>query len=155
VIFDQGYSRDQTCHDGYWRIDSTGNCFAGLYGQHWYSSRTNVRLEDKMGGHFMTQSLKRRWQLEKIWQNKKFFSAEHFSNSIGRCHVCLDSAQACKYLNRSISRLADKSNFFNCGMKFLGGTIGQCKHIRRYVFWNQNAAGVLQVPLILSVWDDE
>ena len=40
-------------------------------------------------------------------------------------------------------------------MKWLGGTIGNASTSEGLFFETINAAGVLQVPMVMSVWDDE
>src|SRR5210317_2592361 len=65
----------------------------------------------------------------------------------------LGLAQASKvYRNRSIK---GSSKFSVSGDEIAWGTIGNASTSEGLFFETINAAGVLQVPMVMSVWDDE
>ena len=66
----------------------------------------------------------------------------------------LGLAQASK-IYRNIPEIAHKSNFSVDGNEISWGTIGNASTSEGLFFETINAAGVLQVPVVLSVWDDE
>jgi pyruvate/2-oxoglutarate/acetoin dehydrogenase E1 component len=49
----------------------------------------------------------------------------------------------------------DSSNFSNNGNEVAWGTIGNASTSEGIFFETVNAAGVLQVPMVISIWDDE
>ncbi|MCB0468455.1 MAG: transketolase, partial [Aequorivita sp.] len=66
----------------------------------------------------------------------------------------LGLAQASKIF-RNVKGIEDKTNFSINGNEVAWGTIGNAS-TSEGLFWETiNAAGVLQVPMVMSVWDDE
>src|SRR5690625_1548520 len=66
--------------------------------------------------------------------------------------ICL--AQASK-LYRNLDELKHLTKFSKGGREIAWGTIGDAS-TSEGIFWETlNAAGVLQVPMVISVWDDE
>ena len=66
----------------------------------------------------------------------------------------LGLAQASKIFRRE-EKLKNKTNFSNNGNEIAWGTIGNASTSEGLFFETINAAGVLQVPMVISVWDDE
>jgi pyruvate/2-oxoglutarate/acetoin dehydrogenase E1 component len=63
-------------------------------------------------------------------------------------------AQASK-IYRNVSVLPKKNKFSENGNEIAWGTIGNASTSEGLFFETINAAGVLQVPMVMSVWDDE
>jgi pyruvate/2-oxoglutarate/acetoin dehydrogenase E1 component len=66
----------------------------------------------------------------------------------------LGLAQASK-IYRNVKGLEDKTKFSINGNEVAWGTIGNASTSEGLFFETINAAGVLQVPVVMSVWDDE
>ncbi|WP_047245537.1 alpha-ketoacid dehydrogenase subunit alpha/beta [Maribacter thermophilus] len=147
--FRSGYYRDQTF------MMATGllkpkDFFHGLY------ATTNIEKEPmsagrQMGGHFVTYSLNEDGSWKDLTKQKN--SSSDISCTAGQMPRLLGLAQASK-VYRELRDL-DSSKFSNNGNEVAWGTIGNAS-TSEGMFWETiNAAGVLQVPLILSIWDDE
>jgi pyruvate/2-oxoglutarate/acetoin dehydrogenase E1 component/TPP-dependent pyruvate/acetoin dehydrogenase alpha subunit len=106
----------------------------------------------QMGGHFMTHSLYEDGSWKDLTKQKN--SSADISPTASQMPRMLGLAQASN-IYRSIPELADKSNFSVNGNEISWGTIGNASTSEGLFFETINAAGVLQVPIILSVWDDE
>src|SRR5690606_4600413 len=65
----------------------------------------------------------------------------------------LGLAQASK-IYRQVKGI-DTANFSNEGNEVAWGTIGNASTSEGLFFETINAAGVLQVPMVISIWDDE
>ena len=63
-------------------------------------------------------------------------------------------AQASKYYRTHANEIG-QNNFSNNGNEVAWGTIGNASTSEGLFFETINAAGVLQVPMVMSVWDDE
>ena len=125
--------------------------FAGLYG-HTDISQEPMSAGRQMGGHFVTHSLNDDGSWKDLTKQKN--SSADISPTAAQMPRMLGLAQASS-IYRSIPELADKSNFSIGGNEISWGTIGNASTSEGLFFETINAAGVLQVPLILSVWDDE
>jgi len=125
--------------------------FAGLYG-HTDISQEPMSAGRQMGGHFVTHSLNEDGSWKDLTKQKN--SSADISPTASQMPRMLGLAQASN-IYRSIPELADKSNFSIGGNEISWGTIGNASTSEGLFFETINAAGVLQVPLILSVWDDE
>lgn len=145
-----GYYRDQTFMMAIGEL-TIQQFFAGLY------AHANIEADPmsagrQMGGHFTTHSLND----DGTWKNltvQKNSSAD-ISPTAGQMPRLLGLAQASKVF-RNIKDFKNKSNFSNNGNEVAWGTIGNAS-TSEGIFWETiNAAGVLQVPLVMSVWDDE
>src|SRR5690606_12736015 len=72
----------------------------------------------------------------------------------GQMPRLLGLAQASKIF-RNVKGLEDKTQYSIHGNEIAWGTIGNAS-TSEGLFWETiNAAGVLQVPMVMSVWDDE
>jgi len=148
--FRSGYYRDQTfmMAIGAMNIEQF---FAGLYGH------TDINFDPmsagrQMGGHFATHSLDANGNWNNLTQQKN--SSADISPTAGQMPRLLGLAQASKIF-RNVKGLEDKTNFSINGNEVAWGTIGNASTSEGLFFETINAAGVLQVPMVMSVWDDE
>ena len=147
--FRSGYYSDQTFMFaiGKYKISEF---FAGLY------AYTDINEEPfsagrQMGGHFVTHSLND----DGTWKNlsEQYNSACDLSPTAGQIPRLLGLAQASK-VYKNITKLHDNSQFSNKGNEVAWGTIGNASTSEGLFYETINAAGVLQVPMVISVWDD-
>jgi pyruvate/2-oxoglutarate/acetoin dehydrogenase E1 component/TPP-dependent pyruvate/acetoin dehydrogenase alpha subunit len=148
--FRSGYYRDQTFMMAIGEL-TIQEFFAGLYG-HTDISQEPMSAGRQMGGHFMTHSLNEDGSWKDLTKQKN--SSADISPTASQMPRMLGLAQASN-IYRSIPELANKSNFSINGNEISWGTIGNASTSEGLFFETINAAGVLQVPIILSVWDDE
>lgn len=148
--FRSGYYRDQTFMMAIGEL-TMQQFFAGLYG-HTDVEQEPMSAGRQMGGHFMTHSLNEDGSWKDLTQQKN--SSADISPTASQMPRMLGLAQA-STIYRSIPELADKSNFSIGGNEISWGTIGNASTSEGLFFETINAAGVLQVPIVLSVWDDE
>ncbi|NDC29115.1 MAG: transketolase, partial [Crocinitomicaceae bacterium] len=127
--------------------------FASLY------AHTDLEFEPQsagrqMGGHFSTRNLDENGEWQNLMSKKN--SAADISPTAGQMPRLLGLALASKmYRNNSQLRdLSEFKNFSNEGNEVAFGTIGDAS-TSEGPFWETiNAAGVLQVPMVMSIWDD-
>jgi pyruvate/2-oxoglutarate/acetoin dehydrogenase E1 component/TPP-dependent pyruvate/acetoin dehydrogenase alpha subunit len=148
--FRSGYYRDQTFMMAIGEL-SIQQFFAGLYGH------TDINQEPmsggrQMGGHFTTHSLEEDGSWKNLTTQKN--SSADISPTAAQMPRLLGLAQASK-VYRNNSEIKNKSNFSIDGNEISWGTIGNASTSEGVFFETINAAGILQVPMILSVWDDE
>ncbi len=148
--FRSGYYRDQTFMMAIGAL-TPQQFFAGLYG-HTDISQEPMSAGRQMGGHFGTHSINEDGSWKDLTKQKN--SSADISPTASQMPRMLGLAQASN-IYRSIPKLAHKSNFSIGGNEISWGTIGNASTSEGLFFETINAAGVLQVPLILSVWDDE
>jgi pyruvate/2-oxoglutarate/acetoin dehydrogenase E1 component/TPP-dependent pyruvate/acetoin dehydrogenase alpha subunit len=148
--FRSGYYRDQTFMMAIGEL-TLANFFAGLYGN------TDIKQEPmsagrQMGGHFVTHSLND----DGSWKNltKQKNSSADISPTAAQMPRLLGLAQASK-IYREINNIPNQKNFSNEGNEIAWGTIGNASTSEGVFFETINAAGVLQVPMLISIWDDE
>ncbi len=147
--FRSGYYRDQTFMMAIGLLKPK-DFFHGLY------ATTDIEKEPmsagrQMGGHFVTYSLNEDGSWKDLTKQKN--SSSDISCTAGQMPRLLGLAQASK-VYRELKDL-DSSKFSNNGNEVAWGTIGNAS-TSEGMFWETiNAAGVLQVPMILSIWDDE
>ena len=147
--FRSGYYRDQTFMMAIAQM-STQQMFAALYGH------TDVAEEPasggrQMGGHFATRNLNEDGSWKNLMESKN--SSADISCTSGQMPRLLGLAQASK-VYRNHKDLQNWSSFTNKGNEIAFGTIGNASTSEGAFFETINAAGVLQVPMIMSVWDD-
>lgn len=147
--FRAGYYRDQTLMlaIGGLKIDEF---FAQLYAD------PNVEHDPssagrQMNSHFATRLLNDdgTWKVQTEMKN----TAADLSPTAGQMPKLLGLAQASKVYRQS-EELGQKTNFTNQGNEVAWGTIGDASTSEGHFWETMNAAGVLQVPLLISVWDD-
>ena len=144
-----GYYRDQTFMMAIGEL-TPEQFFAGLY------ANTNIELEPmsagrQMGGHFVTHSLNDNGSFKDL--TKQYNSSADISPTAGQMPRLLGLAQASK-IYREVNGI-NTTNFSDKGNEVAWGTIGNASTSEGLFFETINAAGVLQVPMIISVWDDE
>ena len=144
-----GYYRDQTFMMAIGEL-TMSQFFAGLY------ANTDLELEPmsagrQMGGHFATHSLND----DGSWKDltKQYNSSADISPTAGQMPRLLGLAQASKIF-RQVEGI-NTTNFSVNGNEVAWGTIGNASTSEGLFFETINAAGVLQVPMIISIWDDE
>ncbi|KJD34869.1 transketolase [Tamlana sedimentorum] len=144
-----GYYRDQTFMMAIGEFTKE-HFFAGLYAD------TDIKNEPmsagrQMGGHFVTHSLDDNGN----WKNltKQYNSSADISPTAAQMPRLLGLAQASKIF-RNVDGI-NKSKFSNNGNEVAWGTIGNASTSEGLFFETVNAAGVLQVPMVISIWDDE
>ena len=148
--FRSGYYRDQTFMMAIGEL-SIQQFFAGLYG-HTDLAHDPMSAGRQMGGHFTTHSIDENGNWKNLTQQKN--SSADISPTAGQMPRLLGLAQASK-IYRNVRGLEGFSNFSNQGNEVAWGTIGNASTSEGLFFETINAAGVLQVPMIISVWDDE
>lgn len=146
-----GYYRDQTF------MFATGNLsikqwFAGLY------AHTDLEYEPmsagrQMGGHFSTPFVKEDGSWRNLMEQKN--SSSDISPTGSQMPRLLGLAFASHfYRNNKDLQTSEFAKFSNKGNEVAFGTIGDAS-TSEGLFWETiNAAGVLQVPMLVSVWDD-
>ncbi|MAP80927.1 MAG: transketolase [Aequorivita sp.] len=145
-----GYYRDQTFMMAIGKL-TIEQFFAGLYA-HTDITADPMSAGRQMGGHFATHSLNEDGSWKNLTQQKN--SSADISPTAGQMPRLLGLAQASKIF-RNVSGIKDKTNFSINGNEVAWGTIGNAS-TSEGLFWEAiNAAGVLQVPMVMSVWDDE
>ena len=147
--FRSGYYRDQTFMMAIGQM-TIQQFFAGLYG-HTDLAHDPMSAGRQMGGHFATHSLDEKGNWKNLTQQKN--SSADISPTAGQMPRLLGLAQASK-IYRNVSGI-DQTNFSEKGNEVAWGTIGNASTSEGLFFETINAAGVLQVPMVMSVWDDE
>ncbi|MEP5340272.1 MAG: thiamine pyrophosphate-dependent enzyme [Algibacter sp.] len=144
-----GYYRDQTFMMAIGEL-TVEQFFAGLY------ANTDLTLEPmsagrQMGGHFVTHSLNENGDWNDL--TKQYNSSADISPTAGQMPRLLGLAQASKIYR--LDKDINASKFSVNGNEVAWGTIGNASTSEGLFFETINAAGVLQVPMVVSVWDDE
>ena len=143
-----GYYRDQTLLMAQGLL-SVSNIFASLYAD-LDLEREPMSGGRQMGGHFMTANKN---------QSNEWLNLSKIKNHSGdisptgsQMPRLLGLAQASKiYRNLKIK---NSKNFSDEGNEIAWGTIGNASTSEGMFFEAINAAGVLQVPMVISIWDD-
>ena len=146
--FRSGYYRDQTFMMAIGEL-TIQQFFAGLYG-HTDLEHDPMSAGRQMGGHFATHSLNEDGSWKDLTQQKN--SSADISPTAGQMPRLLGLAQASK-VYRTVKGI-DQTNFSNNGNEIAWGTIGNASTSEGIFFETINAAGVMQVPMVVSVWDD-
>ena len=147
--FRSGYYRDQTLLMAIGQL-TVQEFFAQLY------AHTDVEAEPasagrSMNGHFGTRSLNEDGSWKDLTKMKN--SSSDISPTAGQMSRLIGLAQASK-MYRNIKELASFTTFSDKGNEIAFGTIGDASTSEGQ-FWEAiNAMGVLQVPVVMSVWDD-
>lgn len=147
--FRSGYYRDQTFMMALGQL-TPKDFFHGLY------ATTDIKLEPmsagrQMGGHFGTHSLDEHGNWKNLTQQKN--SSADISPTASQMPRLLGLAQASK-IYRHVKDL-EGNRFSVKGNEVAWGTIGNASTSEGPFFETVNAAGVLQIPMVISVWDDE
>ena len=144
-----GYYRDQTFM---FAIEQTTiqQFFAQLY------AHTDVKHDPSSGGrlmnsHFATRFLNDRGEWKTLTDIKN--STSDVSCTAGQIARLIGLGYASK-LYRNNKGLSQYQDFSINGNEIAFGTIGNAATAEGHFFEAVNAAGVLQIPVIFSVWDD-
>ena len=148
--FRSGYYRDQTFMMAIGQL-SIKEFFAGLYG-HTDLDYEPMSAGRQMGGHFVTHSLHADGSWKNLTEQKN--SSSDISPTAAQMPRLLGLAYASK-IYRQVPGITNAENFSNEGNEIAWGTIGNASTSEGVFFETINAAGVLQVPMVMSVWDDE
>ena len=150
--FRSGYYRDQTLMMAISAL-TIEQYFAGLY------AHTDVAIEPQsagrqMGGHYATRNLDAQGQWKDLMSQKN--SSADISPTAGQMPRLLGLAQASKVYREhpTLKELEAFKKFTNGGNEVAFGTIGDASTSEGPFWETLNAAGVLQVPMVMSVWDD-
>tara|TARA_B100000963_G_C22630717_1_gene674813 strand:- start:1098 stop:3539 length:2442 start_codon:yes stop_codon:yes gene_type:complete len=150
--FRSGYYRDQTIMLAIEEL-TLEQYFSGLY------AHTDVSIEPQsagrqMGGHYATRNLDENGAWKNLMNQKN--SSADISPTAGQMPRLVGLAQASKVYreNKKLSALDQSKKFTNNGNEVAFGTIGDAS-TSEGPFWESiNAAGVMQIPIVMSVWDD-
>ncbi|SIN71354.1 alpha-ketoacid dehydrogenase subunit alpha/beta [Algoriphagus halophilus] len=147
--FRSGYYRDQTFMMAIGEL-TVQQYFSQLY------AHTNVEMEPAsagrlMNGHFATRSLHEDGSWKEL--TKMYNSAADISPTAAQMPKLLGLAYASKLFreNKGLKSFTDLS--IN-GNEVAWGTIGNASTSEGIFFEAINAAGVMQVPMVISIWDD-
>lgn len=148
--FRSGYYRDQTFMMAIGEL-SAQQFFAGLY------AHTDITIEPmsagrQMGGHFATHSINDDGSWKNLTTQKN--SSSDISPTAAQMPRLVGLAQASK-VYRNSSHLDHHKKFSNNGNEVAWGTIGNASTSEGVFFESINAAGVLEIPMVMSIWDDE
>ncbi|NDD50497.1 MAG: transketolase, partial [Flavobacteriia bacterium] len=145
--FRSGYYRDQTFMMAIGAL-TPAQFFASLYAD------TSVEREPssagrQMNGHFATRSLDENGAWKSLVDQKN--SSADISPTGGQMPRLLGLAQASKIYKA----LGIENGFSRKGQEVAWGTIGNASTSEGHFWEAMNAAGVMQLPLVMCVWDDE
>jgi len=145
-----GYYRDQTfmLASGMMKLEEI---FSMLYGD------TDINANPGNGGrlmnnHFASRSLDENGNWKNLVEQKN--SSSDSSPTASQMPRLLGLALASKYY-RENKALHKFKNFSKKGNEVAFGTIGDASTSEGHFFETINAAGVMQVPMAMSVWDDQ
>tara|TARA_X000000950_G_scaffold73465_2_gene91329 strand:+ start:4803 stop:7232 length:2430 start_codon:yes stop_codon:yes gene_type:complete len=147
--FRSGYYRDQTFMMAIKEL-SVKQFFAGLY------AHTDLEKEPhsggrQMGGHFSTRSVDNDGKWMDLVNRKN--SSSDISCTAAQMPRLIGLGLASK-IYRKNKNLKDFNKFSNNGNEVAFGTIGDAS-TSEGIFWESiNAAAVLEIPIVMSVWDD-
>lgn len=146
--FRSGYYRDQTFAMAIGAV-TVESFFAQLYAD------TNVEREPasagrQMNGHYATRSLNEDGTWKNLMEQRNISS--DISPTAGQMPRLLGLAQASK-IYKSV-KFEGSEKFSNNGNEVAFGTIGDASTAEGHFWETLNAACALQVPMIVSIWDD-
>lgn len=149
--FRSGYYRDQTFIMAINAL-TPKQFFAALYGH------PDINFEPssagrQMNNHFATHSLDENGNWKNLMKQKN--SASDISSTAAQMPRLLGLAQASK-VYRQLDKLPKEAHkFSNNGNEIAWGTIGNASTSEGHFWETMNAAGVMQVPLVIQIWDDD
>jgi pyruvate/2-oxoglutarate/acetoin dehydrogenase E1 component/TPP-dependent pyruvate/acetoin dehydrogenase alpha subunit len=147
--FRSGYYRDQTFMMAIGELNLQ-EFFAQLY------AHVDVKADPssagrQMNAHFATRSLNEDGKWKNLAEMKN--SSSDISPTAGQMPRLLGLAHASKIYKENKLLINYASQFGN-GSEVAFGTIGDASTSEGLFFETFNAAGVLQIPMVISVWDD-
>ncbi|HNX85542.1 MAG TPA: thiamine pyrophosphate-dependent enzyme [Bacteroidales bacterium] len=145
-----GYYRDQTFMMAA-GLSSPAHFFAQLYGD------TDLERNPDNGGrlmncHYATRSLDENGEWKDLTKQKN--SSGDISPTAGQMPRLLGLALASKVFRNSPAMEEAARKFSVLGNEVAFGMIGDASTSEGHFFESINAAGVLQVPMAISIWDD-
>ena len=147
--FRSGYYRDQTFMMALDEL-TIEQFFAGLYA-HTSIEADPMSAGRQMGGHFGTHSLDEQGHWKDL--TKQYNSSADISPTAAQMPRLLGLAQASKIYKHL--KGIDATKFSENGNEVAWGSIGNASTSEGLFFETINAAGVLQVPMVVSIWDDD
>lgn len=149
--FRSGYYRDQT-----WMMAAGILDVQAFYAQLYAHADTDADPASagrQMNGHFATRSLNDDGTWKDLTAQKN--SSADVSPTASQMPRLLGLAQASKvYRAQKDLQKGEFTKFSNVGNEVAFGSIGDAS-TSEGIFWETlNAAGVMQVPMVMSVWDD-
>lgn len=147
--FRSGYYRDQTFVAALGEL-TWNEFFAQLY------AHTDVEADPNSAGRQMNGHYATRWLDENgLWRNQTelYNSVGDIAPTAGQIPRSIGLAYASR-LYRQNPHLHLLTTFSRNGNEITFGTIGDSSTTQGMFWETMNAAGVLQVPLLMSVWDD-
>lgn len=144
-----GYYRDQTFMMAIGEL-TPQQFWAALYA-HADSEQEPASSGRQMNNHFGTHFINEDGSWKNLMQQNNITS--DISCTAGQMPRLLGLAYASKMF-RNYEAINNRTNFTNNGNEIAWGTIGNASTSEGHFFEAFNAAGVLQVPMIISVWDD-
>ena len=144
--FRSGYYRDQTFMMAIGAL-SPEQLFAGLYA-HTDGEAEPMSAGRQMGGHFNTDFLNSDGSWKNLVQHKN--SSSDVSCTASQMPRLVGLAHASKLYRN----LFQDENFSINGNEVAWGTIGNASTSEGLFFESVNAAVVLQIPMVISIWDD-
>ncbi len=147
--FRSGYYRDQTFMMAIGQ-HSVQEFFAQLYA-HTDQEAEPASAGRMMNGHFGTRSLENDGAWKSLKNQKN--SSSDISPTAGQMLRLVGLAHASKYYRQNADILK-VNDFSDNGNEIAWGTIGNASSSEGHFFEAINAGGVLQIPMIVSVWDD-
>ncbi len=145
-----GYYRDQTFMMALGELNAQ-QFFAGLYA-HTDINADPMSAGRQMGGHFATHSIDENGNWNSL--TDQYNSSSDISPTAAQMPRLVGLAQASKIF-RNVEGLETFTQFSNNGNEVAWGTIGNASTSEGVFFEAINAAGVMQIPMVMSVWDDE
>lgn len=144
-----GYYRDQTFMMAIGQTNSQ-QFFAQLY------AHTDINAEPAsagrmMNGHFGTRSLNNKGEWKTLTDMKN--SSSDISCTAGQMPRLVGLGWA-STLYRNNPELHEFKDFSIDGNEVVFGTIGNASTSEGHFWEAMNAAGVLQIPMVMSIWDD-
>ena len=149
--FRSGYYRDQTFMMAIGEL-TLEQYFAGLYG-HPDIQHDPMSAGRQMGGHFATPFINENGQYLDLINRKN--SSSDISPTAGQMPRLLGLAYASHFFktNKAL-QTGEFTHLSNKGNEVAFGTIGDASTSEGPFWETMNATSVLQVPLLMSVWDD-
>lgn len=144
---------------GYYRDQTVVAALGGLTWQQFFSQlygHANVEFEPHTAGRSMNNHYTTRYLDENgLWkpQTTTYNHINDLAPTAGQIPRSVGLAYASK-LYRHNENLRGMTDFSHNGDEITFGTIGDASTSQGMFWETMNAAGVLQVPLLMSVWDD-
>lgn len=148
--FRAGYYRDQTLLFAL-GLSNIQQFFAQLY------ANPHLEHEPSSAGRSMTGHYSSRMLDEKgdwLTQTDRINISSDISPTASQMPRVLGLAFASKIYKKN-KQLHKRTNFSNQGREIAWGTIGNASTSEGHFWESINAAGVMQVPMLISIWDDD